>query len=290
MNDYKQRMDAYRSAVEEYLEHCFAEQECPQRELYQAMRYSLLAGGKRIRPMLVLEFCRICGGEWENAIPFAAAIEMVHTYSLIHDDLPCMDDDDYRRGRLTNHKVFGEANAVLAGDALLTAAFETASNAEAEPWTIVRIVRILSEAAGEKGMVGGQVLDLAGEHIRLDAEAIHTIHALKTGALISAACRMGAAAAGAGNRQIQAAQEYAEALGLAFQLRDDMLDVLGDAEKMGKATGMDGSKNTFVSLYGVGECAKMIERYTDKAISALAEFTDTDFLAELARRLALREF
>ena len=135
-------------------------------------------------------------------------------------------------------------------------------------------------------MVGGQVLDLAGEKIRLEADAIHTIHALKTGALISAACRMGAAAAGAGEKEIRAADAYAKALGLAFQLRDDMLDVLGDAEKMGKATGMDGSKNTFVSLYGVGECSKMIERYTDEAIDALADFTDTEFLAELAQRLA----
>lgn len=290
MNDYKMRMDIYREAVEKYLENCFAEQDCPQKELLQAMRYSLLAGGKRVRPILVLEFCRICGGNWEDALPFAAALEMVHTYSLIHDDLPCMDNDDYRRGRLTNHKVFGEANALLAGDALLTAAFETASNAAADPWTIVRVIRILSEAVGENGMVGGQILDLAGEKIRLGAEEIHTIHALKTGALISAACRVGVAAAGAGEKQMQAARTYAEALGLAFQIRDDMLDVLGDAEKMGKATGMDGNKNTFVSLYGVGECAKMIERYTDTAISALGDFSDTEFLAELAQRLALREF
>ncbi len=161
MSEYKETMEVYRSAVEEYLENCFADQSCPQRELFQAMRYSLLAGGKRIRPVLTLEFCRLCGGDWRRALPFAAAIEMVHTYSLIHDDLPCMDNDDYRRGRLTNHKVFGEANAVLAGDALLTAAFETASGADAEPAVVVKIIRILSEAAGENGMVGGQVLDLA---------------------------------------------------------------------------------------------------------------------------------
>ena len=290
MLDYKTTMERYREAVEAYLERCFADQKCPQRELMQAMRYSLLAGGKRIRPVLVLEFCRVCGGDWESAMPFAAAIEMVHTYSLIHDDLPCMDNDDYRRGRLTNHKVFGEANAVLAGDALLTAAFETAASTPVDAWKIVRIIRILSEAAGANGMVGGQVLDLTGEKLRLGAEDIHTIHALKTGALISAACRIGAAAAGASEAQMQAAHAYAEALGLAFQLRDDMLDVLGDAEKMGKATGMDGSKNTFVSLYGVGECSKMIERYTDEAISALASFQDTEFLAELAQRLAMREY
>ena len=140
MSEYKETMEVYRSAVEEYLENCFADQSCPQRELFQAMRYSLLAGGKRIRPVLTLEFCRLCGGDWRRALPFAAAIEMVHTYSLIHDDLPCMDNDDYRRGRLTNHKVFGEANAVLAGDALLTAAFETASGADAEPAVVVKII------------------------------------------------------------------------------------------------------------------------------------------------------
>ena len=290
MPDYKMTMERYREAVEAYLERCFTEQRCPQRELMQAMRYSLLAGGKRIRPVLTLEFCRICGGDWESAMPFAAAIEMVHTYSLIHDDLPCMDNDDYRRGRLTNHKVFGEANAVLAGDALLTAAFETAASAPVDAWKIVRIIRILSQAAGANGMVGGQVLDLTGEKLRLGAEDIHTIHELKTGALISASCRIGAAAAGASEAQMQAAHAYAEALGLAFQLRDDMLDVLGDAEKMGKATGMDGSKNTLVGLYGVGECSKLIERYTDEAIGALASFQDTEFLAELAQRLAMREY
>ena len=154
----------------------------------------------------------------------------------------------------------------------------------------MRIIRILSEAAGANGMVGGQVLDLTGEKLRLGAEDIHTIHELKTGALISASCRIGAAAAGASEAQMQAAHAYAEALGLAFQLRDDMLDVLGDAEKMGKATGMDGSKNTLVGLYGVGECSKLIERYTDEAIGALASFQDTEFLAELAQRLAMREY
>ena len=266
-----------------------AEDESPE-TIHKAMRYSIFAGGKRMRPVLCLAAAEACGGLAVDALVPACAVEMMHTYSLIHDDLPCMDNDDYRRGRLTNHKVFGEANAVLAGDALLTAAFETAANAPADAWTIVRIIRILSETAGANGMVGGQVLDLAGEKIRLEADAIHTIHALKTGALISAACRMGAAAAGAGEKEIRAADAYAKALGLAFQLRDDMLDVLGDAEKMGKATGMDGSKNTFVSLYGVGECSKMIERYTDEAIDALADFTDTEFLAELAQRLALREF
>ena len=288
--EYKNRLDEYRKAVEEFLHGCFADESAAQWELYRAMRYSLLAGGKRIRPVLTLEFCRMCGGDWRAALPFAAAIEMVHTYSLIHDDLPCMDNDDYRRGRLTNHKVFGEAGAVLAGDALLTAAFETVGGADAAPDVIVRVVRILAGAAGELGMVGGQVLDLAGEDAVLTEDEVHTIHSLKTGALIRAACQMGVAAAGGTQAQLDAARDYAQALGMAFQIRDDMLDVLGDAEKMGKKTGMDEHKNTFVTLYGVGKCSQLVEEYTKRACAALAIFDGAQFLDQLAARLALREY
>ena len=290
MNDYKARMDTYRQEVETYLSGCFTDMSLPQKTILDAMRYSLLAGGKRIRPVLLLEFCRLCGKDYHEAMPFAAAIEMVHTYSLIHDDLPCMDNDDYRRGRLTNHKVFGEAMAVLAGDALLTAAFDTAAHADAAPETIVQVVGILAAAAGEKGMVGGQVLDLEGENLHLREDDIYTIHMLKTSKLIEAACCMGAAAGGASEAQMNAARVYAQALGLAFQVRDDMLDVLGDAAKMGKATGMDANKSTFISLYGVGECAKIIERQTERAIDALSCFDDRDFLTQMAKMLAFREY
>ena len=290
MNDYKARMDTYRQEVETYLSGCFTDMSLPQKTILDAMRYSLLAGGKRIRPVLLLEFCRLCGKDYHEAMPFAAAIEMVHTYSLIHDDLPCMDNDDYRRGRLTNHKVFGEAMAVLAGDALLTAAFDTAAHADAAPETIVQVVGILAAAAGEKGMVGGQVLDLEGENLHLREDDIYTIHMLKTSKLIEAACCMGAAAGGASEAQMNAARVYAQALGLAFQVRDDMLDVLGDATKMGKATGMDANKSTFISLYGVGECAKIIERQTERAIDALSCFDDCDFLTQMAKMLAFREY
>ena len=193
---FKDVMEGYQKTVEAYLQTLFAE-DAPQKQLFDAMRYSLLAGGKRIRPILVLEFCRICGGETEKALPFAAAIEMVHTYSLIHDDLPCMDNDDYRRGRLTNHKVFGEANAVLAGDALLTAAFGQLARAELPAERIGKAVALLSQRAGECGMVGGQVLDLAGEQLVLTEEEIYNVHRLKTGALISAACQLGGRHAGA---------------------------------------------------------------------------------------------
>ena len=285
---FKDVMEGYQKTVEAYLQTLFAE-DAPQKQLFDAMRYSLLAGGKRIRPILVLEFCRICGGDAEKAMPFAAAIEMVHTYSLIHDDLPCMDNDDYRRGRLTNHKVFGEANAVLAGDALLTAAFGQLARAELPAERIGKAVALLSQRAGECGMVGGQVLDLAGEQLVLTEEEIYNLHRLKTGALISAAWQLGVIAAGGTQEQLDAADRYAEALGLAFQTRDDMLDVLGDAGKMGKATGMDENKNTFVRLYGVGACSRLIEKETQKSIEALGVFEDSEFLKELSMKLAIRE-
>ena len=285
---FKDIMADYQKTVEDYLKTLFTD-DAPQKQLFDAMRYSLLAGGKRIRPILTLEFCRVCGGDMEKALPFAAAIEMVHTYSLIHDDLPCMDNDDYRRGRLTNHKVFGEANAVLAGDALLTAAFGSLAKAELPAERICKAVALLSKCAGECGMVGGQVLDLAGEQLVLTEEEIYNVHRLKTGALISAACQLGVIAAGGTQEQLDAADRYAEALGLAFQTRDDMLDVLGDSGKMGKATGMDENKNTFVRLYGVGACSRLIEKETQKSIEALGVFEDSEFLKELSMKLAIRE-
>ena len=287
--EFELNLKAYQQAIEAHLDSYFTQQ-VPQKQLYEAMRYSLLAGGKRIRPVLVLEFCRICGGDWKQALPFAAAIEMVHTYSLIHDDLPCMDNDDYRRGRLTNHKVYGEAQAILAGDGLLTAAFDTIAHADADPAVALQVVAILASAAGEKGMVGGQVLDIDGENRELNSDQVHTIHRLKTGALISAACRMGAAAGGATAVQMQAAADYAEAIGLAFQIRDDMLDVMGDAQKLGKATGMDVNKNTFASLYGIERCKELIAEENKKALDALLIFEDRAFLEDLTELLASREF
>ncbi len=282
------RQTLYREAVEAYLKNCFLD-DVPQKTLLEAMRYSLLAGGKRIRPILLLEFCRICGGRWEDALAFAAAIEMVHTYSLIHDDLPCMDNDDYRRGRLTNHKVYGEATATLAGDALLTAAFDCIAHAKADPAVAVKAAAILARNAGELGMVGGQILDMEGETRTLTAQEVFDVHSRKTGCLISAACRMGVAAAGGNDAQDKAAAAYAEALGLAFQIQDDLLDVLGDAKKLGKATHMDEKKTTFVTLYGVDGCKEMVKQQTEAAINALKTFDDTDFLRELALEMATRD-
>ena len=290
MNEFDARMQTYREAVEAYLDECFTE-DLPQKRLFEAMRYSLLAGGKRIRPVLVLEFCRVCGGDWKQAVPIAAAVEMVHTYSLIHDDLPCMDNDDYRRGKLTNHKVFGESTAVLAGDALLTAAFETLANSGAGADIIAGTVKTLAVAAGELGMVGGQVLDLAAEEEETpDAEHIYTLQDLKTGALIRAACCCGVVAGHGSAAQYEAAARYATALGLAFQIRDDMLDVLGDAKTLGKAVHVDEKKGTFVRLYGLERCGEMIAAEGEKAEAALEVFEDPAFLKELVQKLAVREF
>ncbi len=285
---YPEQLKTYSEAVEAYLNNCFTEETLPQATLLRAMRYSLLAGGKRLRPALVLEFCRICGENWEKALPLAAAVEMLHTYSLIHDDLPCMDNDDYRRGRLTNHKVFGDAVATLAGDALLTEAFSTIASSGADPEVIAACTGVLASAAGAYGMVGGQVLDMEGENRTLTAEQVQTVHRLKTGCLISAACRIGVLAAKGSREQLKAAERYAESLGLAFQIRDDMLDVLGDEKTLGKAVHADVHKNTFVTLYGVEGSAKRIEEETQKAIDALSVFSDTDFLIRLTANLATR--
>ena len=286
MNDLMQR---YMERTEEYLARCFTN-EAPQKKLFDAMRYSLLAGGKRLRPVMVLAFCELCGGNAENALPFAAALEMVHTYSLIHDDLPCMDNDDYRRGKPTNHRVFGEATAVLAGDGLLTAAFGQLASAKLPPERIVQAVRVLSLCAGEMGMVGGQVLDMDAETRLCTEQEVIDIQSRKTGALISAACQLGVIAAGGTSKQQTAAAQYADSLGLAFQIQDDILDVIGDAGKLGKATGVDKNKNTFVRLYGVETCKEMVARETEKAVHALDSFDNADFLIGLARELVHREF
>lgn len=278
----------YAARMEAYLQDCFTEN-APQKELFEAMRYSLLAGGKRLRPMLAQAFCELCGGKADDALPFGAAIEMVHTYSLIHDDLPCMDNDDYRRGKLTNHRVYGEATAVLAGDALLTAAFSQLATAKLPPERIVEAVRVLSLCAGELGMVGGQVLDMEAETRECTEQEVYDVQSRKTGALISAACQLGVIAAGGTREQQKVASAYADALGLAFQIEDDILDVVGDAQKLGKAVGVDGKKNTFVRLYGIEKCRRMAEMETEKAVSALSEFENPRFLTELARSLVSRD-
>ena len=286
----EERIGTYKAFVEEFLSDYYSRlMDLPQKRLFEAMRYSLQAGGKRLRPALVFEFCRVCGGDWKKAAPFAAAVEMIHTYSLIHDDLPCMDNDDYRRGRLTNHKVYGEAMAVLAGDALLTDAFAVATTAQlSRPEDLAFAIAMLSECAGSLGMVGGQVLDMLSEERICTEQEVLDIQTRKTGSLINASCVLGVIAGGGSEAQIQAAAQFAAGIGLAFQIRDDMLDVIGSKEELGKAVGVDENKNTFVRLYGLEKCAVLVEKYTNLAISALDAFEDTTFLRELALEMAGR--
>ena len=290
MNSFEERDRLYREKIEQYLKGIYAPfQSQPQKLIFEAANYSLLAGGKRLRPIFVLDFCRMCGRPFEKAMPFAAAMEMVHTYSLIHDDLPCMDNDDYRRGRLTNHKVYGEGMAVLAGDALLTDAFAMATRAELpDPAQMGLAIGVLSECAGSLGMIGGQVLDILSEQRQCTEQEVLDIQSRKTGALINAACVLGVIAGGGSETQRQAAAEFAGLLGLAFQIRDDILDVIGDAKELGKATGMDGEKNTFVRLYGIEECEKRVERYTAQAIERLDAFEDSAYMRALALSLTQR--
>lgn len=279
----------YTRHIEDYLTQWYSRfHDEPQNKLFEAMEYSLLAGGKRLRPVFAFEFCRMCGGDWKAATPFAAAVEMIHTYSLIHDDLPAMDNDDFRRGRPTNHKMFGEAIAILAGDALLTDAFTVASTARLSGENMADAIGILSECAGSLGMVGGQVLDIMSEDRELNEEEVLAIQSRKTGGLINAACVLGAMAGGANEEQIAAAARFAGALGLAFQIRDDMLDVIGTQEEMGKGVGTDETKNTFVRLYGLETCEKMVRKYTETAIEMLKVFPDSSRMEELALSLTTR--
>ena len=259
-------------------------------DLREAMEYSLMAGGNRIRPVLVLETCRLCGGDPELALPFACALEMVHTYSLIHDDLPAMDDDALRRGRPTNHVVYGEATAILAGDALLTAAFQTLTQANLPPQQVVDGVSCLSQAAGPEGMVGGQALDMAGEGRSLTQGELEQLQSLKTGALIAAAAELGCIAAGGNPEQRAAVRQYAQCLGRAFQIQDDILDVTSTDEELGKPTGSDreNEKSTFVSVLGLDRSQELVQELTTQAVSALSGFSSPDFLVWLANTLAQR--
>ena len=290
MQEFDTRGKEYRQYIQNYLKDFYTRfHDEPQMPLFEAMEYSLLAGGKRLRPIFAFEFCRMCGGDWKSAAPFAAAVEMIHTYSLIHDDLPCMDNDDFRRGRPTNHKVYGEALAVLAGDALLTDAFSMAATAKLpKPQNLGFAISVLSECAGSLGMVGGQVLDIMSEERECTKQEVIDIQTRKTGKLIHAACVLGAIAGGAGEQQIEAAARFAGALGLAFQIRDDMLDVIGTQEEMGKGVGTDEAKNTFVRLYGLPKCEELVQKYTAVAVEALSAFEDTAFMKNLAESLTLR--
>ena len=252
-----------------------------------AMRYSLLGGGKRIRAALCLEFCRVCGGNTEDALPFACAVEMIHAYSLIHDDLPCMDNDDMRRGKPSCHKAFTEDMALLAGDALQPLAFETIFTAKnVKPENIIRAANVLAKAAGYNGMVGGQVLDLDAEGKEISYQTLLNIETLKTGALISSACEMGCIVADADDEKIAAAKSYAAKIGRVFQMIDDVLDVTADEEELGKPVGSDEEnlKTTYVSMFGIEKTCQMAEELTNEAINDLKVFGDE---AEMLKELAI---
>lgn len=258
--------------------------------LYSAMRYSALADGKRIRPHLVLEFCRLFGGDDEAALPFAAAIELVHAASLIHDDMPCMDNDDYRRGRLTCHKVYGEDIALLAGDALMVKGYEAAAkNTRVPPEAALKAASLLLALSGAEGMMGGQQIDLCSEGKKIDFDTLLKMHEKKTGALIGAAALLGCIAAGVMPDDVRAkdAETYARGIGLSFQIIDDVLDVIGDEKTLGKHTHADAAENktTFLSFMSVSDAKKYAERETEKALGAIGKYEGGERLASLAKYL-----
>lgn len=278
--DFINELNSAVSLADEYIKSVLPKEKLPQEEIIKAMDYSLSSGGKRIRPVIAIFAAKSLGAGSESVMPYAAAIELIHTYSLIHDDLPCMDNDDLRRGRPTNHKVFGEATAVLAGDALLNFAFETALMSDTEPEKKIALLKIIARSAGLYGMIGGQILDMEGEKRKLAADEIRLMQNLKTGALIKAAAAIGAVTAG---ERKEFFDVYAENLGLAFQLKDDILDVTATTEELGKPVLSDekNEKSTFVSLYGVDGTKRLLEETTEKAIASLPEG------AELLKELAL---
>ena len=261
------------------------------KSIVEAMWYSLSAGGKRIRPALMLEFCRICGGNIKEVLPSACALEMIHTFSLIHDDLPCMDDDDTRRGKPSCHKAYGEAEALLAGDALLNLAYEIISGSGLSAETKIAVISELSRDVGVNGMIGGQVIDTSygGE---MTGDLLLEMYGMKTGALLKTACKIGCIAANADETKLKAAETYAEKLGLAFQIKDDILDVSGDEKLLGKPIGSDkeSGKTTYVSIYGLEESQRTAEKLTNEALSELDNFGDNEFLKELTMFLLVRNY
>lgn len=285
----KERIDIIDKSLSKYI----PEKDNPQSDIYKAMRYSLFAGGKRLRPILMWEVCKMCGGKWETVEPFACAMEMIHTYSLIHDDLPAMDNDDLRRGMPTCHIKYGEALAILAGDALLNKAFEViTSHQYSNPAAVLKALNVLALSSGTEGMIGGQVVDIDSENKNISLSELKYIHLLKTGAIIRSSCIIGAILANASESEIKSIDEFAKNLGIAFQIRDDILDVTGTAAELGKPIGSDekANKNTYVTMCGLKESKKLVEEYSEKAKSSLKQFgVKSDFLIELTNYLTDRK-
>ncbi len=261
-----------------------------QKDIYEMMRYALMAGGKRLRPVLMLSVCKMCGGDIEEALPFACAMEMIHTYSLVHDDLPAMDDDDLRRGAPTCHVKFGEANAILTGDALLNKAFEVmAEHGAKNPQKALKVMSVIAKSSGTDGMIGGQLLDI--ENGAMSQERLEYVDSLKTGAIIKSSCVAGAIFADATNEEIKACEDFAHHLGIAFQICDDILDVTGTQEDLGKPIGSDSEmeRTTYVKTFGLDGAKALLDEHTDKALKAIAVFGDkANFLCELTKYLASR--
>lgn len=289
-------LKSYLAARKEWVENWLAEwvekESAKAPEVYRAMDYSLRAGGKRLRPILLMAGAETQGKMGKDFLPAACALEMIHTYSLIHDDLPGMDDDDYRRGKLTNHKVFGVGNAILAGDGLLTLAFEVlASQPNVEPERLVWAIREFSQSAGPTGMVYGQALDLEAEGKKISPDEMKAIHRAKTGALFRAALRSGVYLAGGDGENLEKISQYADAFGLAFQITDDILDVTGTVEELGKTPGSDAEseKATYVSSYGLEEAVRLAQEQVDIAVHATKFFGESGrILADLAQSLIAR--
>lgn len=292
------KIQEYSSLIEENLYRYFEETLPQYKTLFDSMEYSVKNGGKRVRPLLTLLFYNACGkDDVLKVMPMAEAVEFIHTYSLIHDDLPCMDNDDFRRGKPSNHKVYGEAIALLAGDGLLTAAFERISSwslaglYDAE--TAIKAINELSVYAGSRGMIGGQIIDISNENNPdADYETLQLMDNLKTGCLISVACALGCIGAGASDDLVNFAKTFGEKLGLAFQIKDDILDVTGSLEKLGKMTGSDkeNNKSTYVTLLGIEKCEELVRRLTDEALEALSAFPNNKLIKEYANYLQNREY
>ena len=291
MIDFKSRYDEYLNMINKRLDELLTGSVYDDEIVCDAMRYSVENGGKRIRPVLTLECCRLCGEDIDKALDFACALEMIHTYSLIHDDLPCMDDDDMRRGKPSCHKQFGEEYALLAGDALLTYAFEVICSSDNSDDKKTKAVLTLAQNAGFNGMIGGQVVDLRSEGKDISFDRLKTMHNLKTGCLIRCAVLLGCIAAGADKETTDSLVSYSDNLGLAFQIVDDVLDVIGTVEELGKPIGSDAEmmKTTYVTLFGLEEAQKMAAETTKKAIESIKDIENNDFLVTLAKNLADRK-
>ncbi|NMA65118.1 MAG: polyprenyl synthetase family protein [Clostridiaceae bacterium] len=293
--DYKEIYQNYTEIIENWLNHYTAYKDCPEKVIYESMNYSLLAGGKRLRPVLSLAVCDLIEGDYDDVLPFACALEMIHNYSLIHDDLPCMDNDDFRRGKPTNHRVFGQAIAVLAGDGLLNRAFELmleeVSKDDKDCYLRSKAALLIAKAAGTSGMIGGQVIDIKSEGRHINQEELLNMHKKKTGALIKASILFPAELYDTSVSIKKCLSDYAENIGLAFQIKDDILDHEGNISVVGKPTGSDtkNNKSTFVTLMGLDTAKELLREKVNLAVKALENVNNSDFLIKTAYFIADRD-